>query len=97
MIIGQSKHRLFPVPSDIIDEESSSDTLAKENMRVLLNCKARGNPKPTISWVREDGKKIKTCRRSYVPTTTTKGQDMEKAKTKVVRRECRDGKIISKN
>eukprot|EP00095_Tigriopus_kingsejongensis_P001830 maker-scaffold10_size831480-snap-gene-4.14 protein:Tk01830 transcript:maker-scaffold10_size831480-snap-gene-4.14-mRNA-1 annotation:"neurotrimin-like isoform x3" len=29
------------VPPDIIDDESSSDTLATEGMRVLLNCRAR--------------------------------------------------------
>lgn len=52
----------LPVPPDIIDEDSSSDTLATEGMRVLLNCRARGNPTPTISWVREDGSKIRVCK-----------------------------------
>ena len=52
---------MFTVPPNIIDSESSSDTLATEGMRVLLNCKAGGNPTPTISWVREDGKNIKIC------------------------------------
>ncbi|TRY76709.1 hypothetical protein TCAL_07594 [Tigriopus californicus] len=50
------------VPPDIIDEDSSSDTLATEGMRVLLNCRATGNPIPTISWVREDGSKIRVCK-----------------------------------
>jgi len=48
-----------PVPPDIIDEESSSDTLATEGMRVALTCRAKGNPSPTIAWRREDGKHIR--------------------------------------
>ena len=57
-------NRSFLVPPDIVDDESSSDTLAKEGMRILLNCHARGNPAPTISWVRVDGKPIRICSRS---------------------------------
>ena len=75
-------------------------------MRVLLNCKARGNPRPTISWVREDGKKIKTCRRSFVPVGVDGGSNEisaveggSKRGTKAVRRECREGEgvIIKKS
>ena len=44
-----------------MDDSSSSDTLATEGMRVTLNCDAIGNPTPTISWRREDGKRIKIC------------------------------------
>ncbi len=29
----------------------------------MLNCRARGNPPPTISWVRMDGKDIRICER----------------------------------
>jgi hypothetical protein len=54
----------LPVPPDILDDESSSDTLATEGMRVLLNCHARGNPTPTISWVRLDAKPIRKGIRS---------------------------------
>jgi len=50
-----------PVPPDINDDLSSSDTLATEGMRVVLNCAAEGNPSPTIAWMREDGKKIRLC------------------------------------
>lgn len=49
------------MPPDINDELSSSDTLATEGMRVVLNCAAEGNPTPTIAWMREDGKKIRLC------------------------------------
>ncbi len=51
-----------PVPPDIVDDKSSSDTLANEGMRVILECQARGNPKPIISWKREDEKPIKLCK-----------------------------------
>ena len=52
---------ITPVPPDIVDEESSSDTLANEGMRVLMNCKARGNPAPVISWKRQDEKPMRLC------------------------------------
>ncbi len=52
---------IAPVPPDIVDEESSSDTLANEGMRVLMNCKARGNPAPVISWKRQDEKPMRLC------------------------------------
>lgn len=46
------------VPPDIIDEESSSEVVIKEGQDVTLECRARGSPKPVISWKREDGGKI---------------------------------------
>lgn len=46
------------VPPDIIDEESSSEVVVKEGQDVTLECRARGSPKPIISWKREDGGKI---------------------------------------
>lgn len=49
------------VPPDIIDSDSSSDTLATEGMNVLLNCRAVGNPLPKITWVREHDKPIRVC------------------------------------
>ena len=69
--IVRSCHSLFSrflpaVPPDILDDESSSDTLAKEGMHIMLNCRARGNPAPTISWVRVDGKPIRICSRSIL-------------------------------
>jgi len=52
------------VPPDITDDLSSSDTLATEGMRVVLNCHAEGNPTPAIAWMREDGKQIRICKSS---------------------------------
>jgi len=49
------------VPPNIIDESSSSDTLATEGRAVTLNCDATGTPKPTITWRREDGEKLRLC------------------------------------
>ncbi|CAL4066807.1 unnamed protein product, partial [Meganyctiphanes norvegica] len=46
------------VPPDIIDEESSSEVVVQEGHDVTLRCRARGSPKPIISWKREDGGKI---------------------------------------
>nr|XP_053641189.1 neurotrimin-like isoform X1 [Cherax quadricarinatus]XP_053641190.1 neurotrimin-like isoform X1 [Cherax quadricarinatus] len=46
------------VPPDIIDEESSSEVVVKEGQDVTLECRARGSPKPVISWKREDGSRI---------------------------------------
>ncbi|XP_065567319.1 lachesin-like isoform X1 [Artemia franciscana] len=43
------------VPPDILDYLSSSDTIADEGADVSLRCAAAGDPKPTISWKREDG------------------------------------------
>ena len=45
-----------------MDDLSSSDTLATEGMRVTLSCHATGNPTPSISWRREDGKSIRVCK-----------------------------------
>ena len=47
------------VPPNIIDEESSpSSVTIRENHNASLQCTAEGTPKPTITWRREDGKKI---------------------------------------
>nr|XP_027211353.1 MAM domain-containing glycosylphosphatidylinositol anchor protein 1-like [Penaeus vannamei] len=43
---------------DILDEESSSEVTVKEGHDVTLVCRARGSPKPVISWKREDGGRI---------------------------------------
>ena len=44
------------MPPDIVAEETSSDTIVKEGDDVMLTCKAVGRPKPTIKWIKEDGK-----------------------------------------
>ena len=43
----------------MIDEESSpSSVTIRENHNASLQCSAEGTPKPTITWRREDQKKI---------------------------------------
>ena len=39
---------------DILNNETSSDTIVDEGASVHLRCKARGAPEPTISWRRQD-------------------------------------------
>ena len=77
---------LFAVPPDIIDEESSSDTLATEGMPVALVCKARGNPRTQIAWRREDGKPIRLCQPERPIDRPRKRQHHSRD------RECREGK-----
>lgn len=78
------------VPPDIIDEESSSDTLAKEGMLVALVCKARGNPRTQIAWRREDGKPIRLCQ-----TEDEKSRPRGRAASggSARERDCREGII----
>ncbi|XP_044002273.1 neurotrimin-like isoform X2 [Aphidius gifuensis] len=46
------------VPPDIIDNETSTDIIVRENSNVTLRCSARGSPTPNITWRREDGNEI---------------------------------------
>lgn len=46
------------VPPDIIDGESSTDTVVREGSNVSLTCAASGHPQPHILWRREDGASI---------------------------------------
>jgi len=47
------------VPPNIILEESSSDVVVVEGRNIELICRATGNPKPSISWQRDDGLPLK--------------------------------------
>jgi len=58
------------VPPDIIDDMSSSDTLATEGMKVTLSCEATGIPRPTITWRRQPGfdrspELIRVCNKTF--------------------------------
>ncbi|KAI9553599.1 hypothetical protein GHT06_021520 [Daphnia sinensis] len=46
------------LPPDIIDSESSTDTIVREGSNVSLTCAASGHPQPHILWRREDGAAI---------------------------------------
>ncbi len=48
----------LPVPPDIVDTESSSVVSVDEGGAAQLVCHARGNPPPTITWSREDDRKV---------------------------------------
>lgn len=43
------------IPPDIVYEETSGDIMVPEGGFAKLVCKARGYPKPRITWKREDG------------------------------------------
>ena len=45
-------------PPEILDKLSSSDVLVVEGGIAVLKCVAHGNPKPTITWRREDNEKF---------------------------------------
>lgn len=46
------------IPPDILYEETSGDMMVPEGSSAKLICKARGFPKPKITWRREDGREI---------------------------------------
>ncbi|XP_040566697.1 limbic system-associated membrane protein isoform X2 [Lepeophtheirus salmonis] len=46
------------VPPRIEDSMSSGDKVRTEGSNVTLECTARGSPKPTVTWKREDGRNI---------------------------------------
>jgi Immunoglobulin I-set domain. len=50
------------VPPKIIDEETSGDIEVPEGGNITLQCRAKGNPTPRISWKRDDSRPIKLKR-----------------------------------
>ncbi|XP_045127617.1 lachesin-like isoform X1 [Portunus trituberculatus] len=46
------------VPPDIVDNESSNDVIAQEGSDIKLRCRAKGSPRPIVTWKREDGQHI---------------------------------------
>ena len=47
------------VPPKIVDDQTSSDLVVRENSVVNLTCQAEGWPKPELRWRRADGEMIK--------------------------------------
>jgi len=46
------------IPPDITSEDTSGDVMVPEGGTAKLICRARGYPKPVITWSREDGNSI---------------------------------------
>jgi len=46
------------IPPDITSEETTGDLMVPEGGTAKLICRARGYPKPTITWRKEDGNQI---------------------------------------
>ncbi|KAK8382943.1 hypothetical protein O3P69_011478 [Scylla paramamosain] len=66
-MVTQSGYLDVVVPPEIVDDLSSgSSVVVQENGNVTLTCHAEGNPKPRISWVREDQRAITISKRSKV-------------------------------
>ncbi|XP_032679132.1 lachesin-like [Odontomachus brunneus] len=55
---SQSAFLEVVIPPDIISEETTNDLMVPEGGAAKLVCKARGYPKPDITWKREDGTEI---------------------------------------
>ena len=49
----------YAVPPKIVDDQTSSDLVVRENSVVNLTCQAEGWPKPELRWRRADGEMIK--------------------------------------
>ncbi|XP_047502472.1 lachesin-like isoform X1 [Penaeus chinensis] len=65
--INQVGYVQVVVPPEFIDEESSPSHVAvQEGNDVRLVCRAKGVPKPSIHWTREDGKTFTTMRGNQV-------------------------------
>nr|XP_027223406.1 lachesin-like [Penaeus vannamei] len=65
--INQVGYVQVVVPPEFIDEESSASHVAvQEGNDVRLVCRAKGVPRPSIHWTREDGKTFTTVRGNQV-------------------------------
>lgn len=58
ILFFQTAHLEVVIPPDIVYEETSGDMMVPEGGSAKLICKARGFPKPHITWRREDGGEI---------------------------------------
>jgi hypothetical protein len=46
------------IPPDITSEDTTGDLMVPEGGTAKLICRAKGYPKPTITWRKEDGNQI---------------------------------------
>ncbi|XP_022170746.1 lachesin-like isoform X1 [Myzus persicae] len=66
-MISQVGYLQVVVPPNIVDDESSTSTVAvREGLNISLTCKAKGNPEPRIVWKRENGFNITVDKRKKV-------------------------------
>ncbi|KAB7504741.1 Lachesin [Armadillidium nasatum] len=57
-VVISSTLPVYSIPPEIVDQESTGDVIAEEGSDVQLRCKARGSPKPIVTWKREDNQAI---------------------------------------
>ena len=72
----------FAVPPRIEDSLSSGDKVRTEGSNVTLECTARGSPKPTVTWKRENGNNINIDKSRNVSGEYTKEAERTTAKEK---------------
>lgn len=65
------------VPPNIIDSETSSEVNAREDSTVVLKCRAKGNPPPTITWSREDEAPFRLSKEDDRTVSSVSGEVLE--------------------
>ena len=60
-----------PVPPKFVPSGMSDDVTVREGRPASLRCQARGNPEPSVKWMREDG-------RGIAPATTQEVIDADR-------------------
>ncbi|XP_023159089.1 lachesin [Ceratitis capitata] len=85
------------IPPDIINEETSGDMMVPEGGSAKLVCRARGHPKPKITWRREDGREIIARNGAHQKTKALAVEGEMLALTKVTRSEMGAYMCIASN
>ncbi|XP_048512424.1 lachesin-like isoform X2 [Athalia rosae] len=84
---SQSAYLEVVIPPDIVYEETSGDLMVPEGGSAKLICKARGYPKPKITWKREDEAEIITRAGASGKTRTPSAEGEILTLSKVTRSE----------
>ncbi|XP_050330351.1 neurotrimin isoform X4 [Bactrocera neohumeralis] len=85
------------IPPDIVNEETSGDMMVPEGGSAKLVCRARGHPKPKITWRREDGREIIARNGAHQKTKALAVEGEMLALTKVTRSEMGAYMCIASN